>query len=216
MPRFLCWSPGSLESVLWDGKTVQTHCVLYCAQKTVMCTITGWQLWHQTGSKNSHKLFSIVAGQCCWDGILWAWPEGLSCHGNGKSWSLSFCCSGRQKHDVGCAWSLDTRRCSNSACGLWNCELKNKTYSEVLTSQSIVTRLSSWQPKNLGSIPTAGKRLFMDWLPLKVTETIFFLISGITHQWHIVKSHNTWIVRNIFYLDWCGCLWSQPFTSICL
>ena len=26
------------------------------------------------------------------------------------------------------------------------------------------------------------------WVPLKVTETIFFLMSGMTHQWHIVKS----------------------------
>ena len=39
----------NFESVLWDGKNVNTPCASYFAQKTVMCTFTGWQLWHQIG-----------------------------------------------------------------------------------------------------------------------------------------------------------------------
>jgi len=144
-------------------------------------------------------MFSVVTGQCCWDRILWAWPDWLSCHGNGVSWSPSFCCNGRQNHAVGCAWSLDTRRCSNIACGIWNCESKSKIWCEVLTSQSIVSRLSVWQPKNLGSIPTAGKRLFMEWLPLKVTETKFFTISEWVTNDTLLNPKRLW---NIFSSDW--------------
>ena len=40
MHRFLYCSPGILVSLFWDGKTVQSHCASYCAQKSAMCTVT--------------------------------------------------------------------------------------------------------------------------------------------------------------------------------
>ena len=68
-----------------------------------------------------------------------------------------------------------------------------------MISRSIVTRLSAWQSKNLGSIPTAGKRLFMDWLPLKVTETIFFIMSEWLTNDMLSNPKRLW---NIFSLHW--------------
>ncbi len=51
-----------------------------------------------------------------------------------------------------------------------------------------MTKLSAWWPKNWGSIPTPGKTVcsFIEyrwWC-----QTIFFVMSGMTHQWHIVRS----------------------------
>ncbi len=40
MPWILYWSSGILESGLRDSKIAQTLCASYCAQKTVLCTIT--------------------------------------------------------------------------------------------------------------------------------------------------------------------------------
>ena len=46
----------------------------------------------------------------------------------------------------------------------------------------------------------------MGWLPLKVTETIFFLMSGMTHQWHAVKFKKTLK----YFLLGLKCLVSPP------
>jgi len=111
-------------------------CTEGCYVHNYIAGWAGWQLWHQIGSWNAHKLISVITGSYYWAWILWVWPERPSCHGNGVSWSPIFCCNGTQNHAVGCAWWLDTRRCSNGACSLWNCELKNKISSELFTSHS--------------------------------------------------------------------------------